>query len=126
MKCADPGGKGPVRMMLRQRGGTIDAIVEDDGAGTGAGMGPHKPNGSGTRIVRAMASKLGAEPVYDPRPHGTRVRRSVPCQVRDGRAPPQMRGTMMSRSTGLPPTRWEETISSMSSGVLGVYQMPCG
>ena len=38
----------------------------------------------------------------------------------------QTRGTMISRSTGRLPTRWLSKISSMSSTVFGVYQMPCG
>lgn len=84
MKYAYPGGEGPVRVALKRRGERVDFTVEDDGAGLAppaAGEAQDWPkaeggSGLGTRIVRAMATKLGAEPALDARARGTCVRLS--------------------------------------------------
>ena len=88
MKYAYPAGEGPVRVALKRRGERVDFTVEDDGAGLGrpgdgqsasAPVDWPQPNGTGglgTRIVRAMATKLGAEPTLDARDRGTCVRLS--------------------------------------------------
>ncbi|MFG1299229.1 response regulator [Xanthobacter sp. V3C-3] len=88
MKYAYPAGEGPVRVALKRRGERVDFTVEDDGAGLprpveGSAAAPPDDwpradgaGGLGTRIVRAMATKLGTEPTLDARPQGTCVRLS--------------------------------------------------
>lgn len=82
LKYAYPRGEGAVRVALKRQGERIDFTVEDDGAGMGAGMSAPKAaetgaapsTGLGTRIVRAMSTKLGCEPTLDARKTGTCVR----------------------------------------------------
>jgi two-component sensor histidine kinase len=64
---------GEVRVTLRRlASGALCLVVEDDGKGW-AGKGPIKGTGLGTDVVRAMASMLGSEVVYDPSHRGTRA-----------------------------------------------------
>lgn len=89
MKYAYPGGDGPVRVRLARQGDFVEFAVEDDGAGV-AGARPDaaesvttlQSTGLGTRIVRAMSSKLGTEPVFVPRARGTCVRLVFPLAER--------------------------------------------
>ncbi|MCG5234680.1 response regulator [Xanthobacter oligotrophicus] len=78
MKYAYPGGEGAVRVALKRQGERIDFTVEDDGAGMAAPKaaetGAIASSGLGTRIVRAMSTKLGCEPTLDARETGTCVR----------------------------------------------------
>ncbi|MFG1374729.1 response regulator [Xanthobacter oligotrophicus] len=78
MKYAYPGGEGAVRVALKRQGERIDFTVEDDGAGMAAPKAPETgaiaSSGLGTRIVRAMSTKLGCEPTLDARETGTCVR----------------------------------------------------
>ncbi|WP_348927529.1 histidine kinase dimerization/phosphoacceptor domain -containing protein [Aquabacter sp. CN5-332] len=71
-KYAYPQGRGPVRIALRQEGSAFLLSVEDDGIGLPADPGA-STGGLGNRIVRAMASKLGAELAFAPLQPGTRV-----------------------------------------------------
>lgn len=71
MKYAYPGGTGPVRLVLREKGGSrIQLSVEDDGVGS-----PPSPasTGVGRLIIDAMAEKLGASTLHDTAHSGTRV-----------------------------------------------------
>lgn len=64
---------GEVRVTLRGAdAGTLRLVVEDDGKGW-TGTGPIEGTGLGTDVVRAMASMLGSEVVYDPNHRGTRA-----------------------------------------------------
>ena len=78
LKYAYPGGEGAVRVALKRQGERIDFTVEDDGAGMAAPKaaeaGAVPSTGLGTRIVRAMSTKLGCEPTLDARATGTCVR----------------------------------------------------
>jgi len=87
MKYAYPGGQGPVRVRLARLGEQVAFSVEDDGMGFDApqpaqSTGFALSTGLGTRIVRAMASKLGTEPVFEPRAQGTCVRLVFPLADR--------------------------------------------
>lgn len=67
------GEPGEVRVILRRlESGALCLTVEDDGKGW-RGEGPAQGTGLGTDVVRAMASMLGSEVVYDPDHRGTRA-----------------------------------------------------
>lgn len=78
-KYAYPKGGGPVRIGLRREGEQASLWVEDDGVGLPPEIGT-KTVGLGSRIVRAMAAKLGADPTFEPRSPGTRVSLSFPVK----------------------------------------------
>lgn len=72
LKYAYPGGKGSIRVALRDAGeGRALLTVEDDGVGIDASA--PKSTGLGQRIVRAMGDKLRANIEYDPKHAGARV-----------------------------------------------------
>ncbi len=72
LKYAYPGGKGSIRVALRNAGdGRALLTVEDDGIGIDANA--PKSKGLGQRIVRAMGDKLRANIEYDPNHAGARV-----------------------------------------------------
>jgi two-component sensor histidine kinase len=77
LKYAYPGGKGPIRVAIREDGDNRAILsVEDDGVGIApktpatAGM---KPSGLGQRIVRAMGEKLSAGIEFAPKDSGARI-----------------------------------------------------
>ncbi len=73
MKYAYPDQKGPIRVGLKRMNGKRAILsVEDDGIGHDIKMTP-RSTGLGRSIVGAMASRLGADVVYDPAHSGTRV-----------------------------------------------------
>lgn len=74
VKYAYPDGKGPIRIKLSAApGDRVLLSVEDDGVGRApAGQG-RNPEGLGRMIVRAMATKLGAEWGQDEAHAGMRV-----------------------------------------------------
>ncbi|WP_420836900.1 sensor histidine kinase [Aquabacter cavernae] len=75
-KYAYPGGSGPVRIALRPQeepdGTHVLLMVEDDGIGLPETL-ESPTSGLGNRIVRAMATKLGATLSFAPGQPGTRV-----------------------------------------------------
>ncbi len=76
-KYAYPDGGGPVRIFLRLGDGSVELSVEDDGVGLPETVDPNA-TGLGNRIVRAMASKLGATLAFADRSAGTTVHLSFP------------------------------------------------
>jgi two-component sensor histidine kinase len=78
-KYAYPDGSGEVRVLLKllsdEKG---ELVVEDDGVGRSEGT--VKGTGVGTRIVRAMATTMGAEVQSTARQPGTAVRLTFPLQ----------------------------------------------
>lgn len=81
-KYAYPSGSGPVRVDLTQADGQVRLDVADEGVGMPQ---EHKGTGLGNRIVRAMASKLGAHLAFLDASPGTCVRLTFPLRP-DGRA----------------------------------------
>jgi two-component sensor histidine kinase/CheY-like chemotaxis protein len=81
-KYAYPEGSGEVRVRLSrvsaERG---ELVVEDDGVGRGDGAST-RGTGLGTRIVKAMATGLGAEIAYEDRRPGTGARITFPLNAR--------------------------------------------
>ena len=79
MKYAYPEQKGPIRVGLKRMNGKRAVLsVEDDGIGHDIKMSP-RSTGLGRSIVGAMASRLGADVVYDPAHSGTRVVITFEC-----------------------------------------------
>ena len=74
-KYAYPSGSGPVRVDLTHREGEVRLDVADEGVGMPL---EHKGTGLGNRIVRAMATKLGANLAFLPATPGTCVRLTFP------------------------------------------------
>ncbi len=73
MKYAYPEQKGPIRIGLKRVNGRRAILsVEDDGIGHDANT-KAKSTGLGRSIVGAMATRLGAQVVYDPGPTAARV-----------------------------------------------------
>lgn len=65
---------GEIRVSLAHVGdGAVRLLIEDDGIGW-KGEGPIRGTGLGSRVVKAMATSLGAEVHYDSPPQGTRIR----------------------------------------------------
>ena len=80
-KYAYPGRNGEVRVHLAHLPGRrVELVVEDDGVGR-PGDGSAKGTGLGTRIVRAMASTMGADIAYLARQPGTSARLNFPLEV---------------------------------------------
>ncbi|GGF65355.1 two-component system sensor histidine kinase/response regulator [Azorhizobium oxalatiphilum] len=79
-KYAYPGGKGPVRVHLFSLEGNIELTVEDEGVGIPDSGTPVSSTGLGDRIVRAMASKLGAVMEFPARSKGAAVRLTFPLR----------------------------------------------
>jgi two-component sensor histidine kinase len=78
-KYAYPGGPGEVRVRLKLlSSNTGELVVEDDGIGRSDEK--IKGTGVGTRIVKAMATTMGAEVQSMPRQPGTAVRLTFPLQ----------------------------------------------
>ena len=75
MKHAYPDGSGPIRVLLRpDQDGRIVLVVEDDGVGQAAAVpSPTGQRGIGRMIVKAMATKLGADKREDETHTGMRV-----------------------------------------------------
>lgn len=81
MKYAYPEEKGPIRVGLKRVNGKRAMLsVEDDGIGHDVKTLP-RSTGLGRTIVGAMASRLGAEVVYDPAHSGTRVVITFECSA---------------------------------------------
>lgn len=79
-KYAYPGGPGEVRVRLKHLSSEEgELVVEDDGVGRGDER-VLKGTGVGTRIVKAMATTMGAEVQSLPRQPGTAVRLTFPLQ----------------------------------------------
>lgn len=79
MKYAYPEQKGPIRVGLKRMNGKRAVLsVEDDGVGHDIKMSP-RSTGLGRSIVGAMASRLGADVVYDSAHSGTRVVITFEC-----------------------------------------------
>ncbi len=79
MKYAYPEQKGPIRVGLRRMNGKRAVLsVEDDGIGHDIKLSP-RSTGLGRSIVGAMASRLGADVVYDRAHSGTRVVITFEC-----------------------------------------------
>ena len=79
MKYAYPDEKGPIRIGLKRVNGQHAMLsVEDDGIGHNIRTLP-RSTGLGRSIVGAMASRLGADVVYDPAHSGTRVVITFEC-----------------------------------------------
>lgn len=74
-KYAYPSGSGPVRVDLTHKEGEVRLDVADEGVGMPL---EHKGTGLGNRIVRAMATKLGANLAFLPATPGTCVRLTFP------------------------------------------------
>ena len=82
MKYAYPEEKGPIRVGLKRANGQRAILsVEDDGIGHDIKTMP-RSTGLGRSIVGAMASRLGADVVYDPAHSGTRVVINFECTPR--------------------------------------------
>ncbi len=82
MKYAYPDQKGPIRVGLKRMNGKRAILsVEDDGIGHDIKMTP-RSTGLGRSIVGAMASRLGADVVYDPDHSGTRVVITFECTAK--------------------------------------------
>ena len=82
MKYAYPEEKGQIRVGLRRSNGHHAILsVEDDGIGHDIRTMP-RSTGLGRSIVGAMASRLGADVVYDPAHSGTRVTITFDCDPR--------------------------------------------
>jgi two-component sensor histidine kinase len=80
MKYAYPEEKGPIRIGLKRVNGQHAMLsVEDDGIGHNIRTLP-RSTGLGRSIVGAMASRLGADVVYDPAHSGTRVVITFQCE----------------------------------------------
>jgi two-component sensor histidine kinase/CheY-like chemotaxis protein len=74
LKYAYPGGKGPIRVTLRNGPeGRAHLAVEDDGSASASGGSDLSVEGLGGKIVRAMAMKLGAEWGRDEAHSGMRI-----------------------------------------------------
>jgi two-component sensor histidine kinase len=74
--------KGPIRIGLKRVNGRHAMLsVEDDGIGHNVKTLP-RSTGLGRSIVGAMANRLGADVVYDPDHHGTRVVITFECAPR--------------------------------------------
>lgn len=84
-KYAYPAAGGPVRIVLRESGGTVELSVADDGVGVPETADPHA-TGLGNRIVRAMAAKLGAQLGFVEKTPGTMVRLTFPLPEDSARA----------------------------------------
>lgn len=83
MKYAYPEDKGPIRVGLKRVNGKRAILsVEDDGIGHDVKTVP-RSTGLGRSIVGAMASRLGADVVYDPAHSGTRVVITFECGAAD-------------------------------------------
>jgi two-component sensor histidine kinase len=79
MKYAYPAEKGPIRIGLKRVNGQHAVLsVEDDGIGISPRTAP-RSTGLGRSIVGAMASRLGADVVYDSAHSGTRVMITFEC-----------------------------------------------
>lgn len=79
MKYAYPDEKGPIRIGLKRVNGKRAVLsVEDDGIGHDIQTLP-RSTGLGRSIVGAMATRLGANVVYDPAHSGTRVVITFEC-----------------------------------------------
>jgi two-component sensor histidine kinase len=79
MKYAYPEDKGPIRIGLKRVNGKRAMLsVEDDGIGHDIKMLP-RSTGLGRSIVGAMATRLGANVIYDPAHSGTRVVITFEC-----------------------------------------------
>ena len=79
MKYAYPAEKGPIRIGLKRVNGKHAMLsVEDDGIGHDIKTLP-RSTGLGRSIVGAMATRLGADVVYDPAHAGTRVVITFEC-----------------------------------------------
>lgn len=72
------GEAGEVRIRLADGGEGLTLTVEDDGAGM-PGDGAVKGTGLGGRLIRAMASSLNSEVVYDPAHSGVRATLRLPA-----------------------------------------------
>ena len=74
VKYAYPNGKGPIRVKLSNAPGSrVHLSVEDDGVGRGPVEPGRSPEGLGRMIVKAMATKLGADWGQDESHGGMRV-----------------------------------------------------
>jgi two-component sensor histidine kinase len=71
------GEAGEVRIRLANGGGGLTLVVEDDGAGMPAD-GAVQGTGLGGRLIKAMASSLNSEVVYDPAHGGVRATLRLP------------------------------------------------
>lgn len=79
MKYAYPDAKGPIRIGLKRVNGKRAMLsVEDDGIGHDIKTLP-RSTGLGRSIVGAMATRLGANVVYDPAHSGTRIVITFEC-----------------------------------------------
>ncbi|MFK8251919.1 sensor histidine kinase [Ancylobacter terrae] len=77
-KYAYPDGAGEIRVRLDVVGPNMAELsIEDDGIGW-RGKGPARGTGLGSRVVKAMATSLGAELIYDAPERGTRIRLRLP------------------------------------------------
>lgn len=78
VKYAHPTGI-PVQIDIscRQSGGTLTIAIADDGIGLPENFDPMKDGGLGLRIVRSLASQLGATLRFDSSALGTRVQLAV-------------------------------------------------
>jgi len=72
------GEAGEVRIRLADAGEGLTLTVEDDGAGIAAGAAVHG-TGLGGRLIKAMASSLNSEVVYDPAHAGVRASLRLPA-----------------------------------------------
>lgn len=72
------GEAGEVRVRLTDDGDGLTLTVEDDGAGMTRGQ-PAKGTGLGGRVIRAMASSLNSEVVYDASRRGVRATLRLPA-----------------------------------------------
>jgi two-component sensor histidine kinase len=73
LKYAYPGKKGPIRVLLKAEGERVHLTVEDDGIGRESAAASGRTHGLGRMIVKAMATKLGAEWGQDESHEGMRV-----------------------------------------------------
>ena len=83
VKYAYPGGRGPIRVKLTAAPGAerVMLSVEDDGVGRGAVKPGRSQEGLGRMIVKAMATKLGADWGQDEAHSGMRVTLAFDRQV---------------------------------------------